>query len=130
MRLWFLGLKALYPRFKVRVLIFCFSRCLFLTDGANKELRDAPGVNLVLYDTTLMYVDSKTGDIELKNGFPVSGPSLLSLVLGKPSADIHLHVKRYTMDQLPKTDKDLGEESLFLFSSCLTHFLDRRGVAC
>lgn len=29
-----------------------------------QELRNAPGVNMVLYDTTLMFVDSKTGAIE------------------------------------------------------------------
>lgn len=71
-----------------------------------QELRDIRPEPLVLYDTTLMYVDRKTGATQLPNGHPVPGPSMWSLFYA-PSSDIHVHVKRYTMDQLPKNDADL-----------------------
>lgn len=63
---------------------------------------------LVLYDTTLMYVDAKTGATELASGYPVGGPNVWTLFY-RPSSHIHLHVKRYTMDELPKSDADLGQ---------------------
>lgn len=70
-----------------------------------QELRDMKEP-LVLYDTTLMYVDAKTGKIEYKAGDPVGGPNTFSLFF-QPSSHCHLHVKRYTMDDLPKEDKEL-----------------------
>lgn len=72
--------------------------------ACEQELRDAANVNLVLYDTTLMFTDSKTGATEHADGRPVGGPSLWSMMLGKPSATIHVHVRRYTMAQLPASD--------------------------
>jgi lysocardiolipin and lysophospholipid acyltransferase len=74
-----------------------------------QELRNTPGMNLVLYDTTLMFTDSVTGAIEYPNKYPVGGPSLWSLMMGRPSSEIHLHVKRYTMSQLPTGDEELEQ---------------------
>lgn len=72
-----------------------------------QELRDMK-TPLVLYDTTLMYVDAVTGKTELPSGHPVPGPSTFSLFF-RPSSHIHLHVKRYTMDQLPLTNAGLEQ---------------------
>ncbi len=72
-----------------------------------KELRDSTDVNLVLYDTTLIFTDSKTGAVELANGYPVGGPSLWSIMMGRPSSTVHVHVKRCTMRDLPTTDAGL-----------------------
>jgi hypothetical protein len=72
-----------------------------------QELRDMK-TSLVLYDTTLMYVDAKTGKTELPNGHPVPGPSTFSLFY-RPSSHVHLHVKRYTMQELPTTDAGLEQ---------------------
>ncbi len=70
-----------------------------------QELRDIKP-ELVLYDTTLMYVDAKTGKTETATGEPVPGPSTFSLFYS-PSSHIHLHVKRYTMSELPTSDAEL-----------------------
>lgn len=59
--------------------------------SAVQELRD---MDLVLYDTTLLFTDSRTGAIEYSNGMPVGGPSMWSIMMGRPSSIIHLHVKR------------------------------------
>lgn len=53
-----------------------------------------------------MYVDAVTGKTETATGEPVPGPSTFSLFF-RPSSHVHLHVLRYTMDQLPKTDAEL-----------------------
>jgi hypothetical protein len=58
------------------------------------------------YDTTLMYVDAITGKTETSSGEPVPGPSTFSLFF-RPSSHVHLHVKRYTMTDLPKQNAEL-----------------------
>ncbi len=108
--------ETLFPRVKVlprSIFLFrCFSFNLFasfcLCQGfvsVIQELRDMK-TPLVLYDTTLMYVDAKTGKTELPSGHPVPGPSTFSLFYS-PSSHVHLHVKRYTMQDLPTTDAGL-----------------------
>jgi len=53
-----------------------------------------------------MYVDAVTGKTETASGEPVPGPSTFSLFY-RPSSHIHLHVKRYTMSDLPKSNAEL-----------------------
>ena len=102
--------ETLFPRLKGFVAII-------------QELRDMDPP-LVLYDTTLMYVDKKTGKIEYASGAPVGGPNLLTMFY-RPSSSIHLHVKRYTMDELPKDNEGLEKWLIDAFvakNKLLAHF--------
>lgn len=56
-----------------------------------------------VYDVTIIYLDSKTGDCSHK----VKGPSFFSLAFRSPQSSVHMYIRRFEISTLPTSEEEL-----------------------